>query len=86
MRLVELDEAEAAHRLAKLWGRDFMYDDDELARLASINQSINQQWWAWKTNGGSIGIRTHRSLIDGPAHAACRFQILGAQSHRDGAR
>lgn len=34
MRLVEIGEEEAAHRLAKLWGRHFIYDDDELAKLA----------------------------------------------------
>ena len=44
MRLVEMGEAEAAHRLAKLWGRDFIYDDDELAKLAKKRKEKYLQW------------------------------------------
>ena len=44
MRLVEMGEAEAAHRLAKLWGRAFIYDDDELAKLAKKRKEKYLQW------------------------------------------
>ena len=43
-KLVELGEIEAAHRLAKLWGRDFAYDDKELERMAKARKEKYLQW------------------------------------------
>ena len=43
-KLVEMGEVEAAHRLANLWGRDFIYDDKELERMAKARKEKYLQW------------------------------------------
>ena len=43
-KLVEMGEVEAAHRLASLWGRDFIYDDKELERMAKARKEKYLQW------------------------------------------
>ena len=43
-KLVELGEIEAAHRLASLWGRDFIYDDKELERMSKARKIKYLQW------------------------------------------
>jgi len=44
LRLQEIGEHDAAHRLARIWGWDYSYDEEEAARFAKARRARYLQW------------------------------------------